>query len=80
VYKRQTGTILEEIGTVIFSYNDKDYRVTYFLALHDSSDAKGEAGRDPTWYNYPDAIKLITIPQMREVLESAALLINKHLA
>lgn len=71
-----TGTILEEISKVLFSYNDKDHRVAYFLTRYEASNAGGEPGREPTWVNSSDALKMITIPQMREVLESAVCLLK----
>jgi 8-oxo-dGTP pyrophosphatase MutT (NUDIX family) len=72
-----TGTILGAISNVLFSYNEKDYRVAYFLTLFEASKADGEPGREPTWVNYSDAMNMITVPQMKEVLESAVPMIKK---
>jgi ADP-ribose pyrophosphatase YjhB (NUDIX family) len=74
------GTVLCEITTSNFVSNDKEYRVTYFVARYESSDGDGEFGREPTWFSFEEAFDMITIPQMREVLEASVPLIEQNLA
>jgi len=73
------GAILNTITDVIFSYEEKDHKVTYFLALYESSPESGEAGRDPTWFSVEEAKSLITIPQLIRTIDSAVPLIRKYL-
>jgi mutator protein MutT len=73
------GTILDTIADVIFSYEEKDYKVTYFLALYENAPGSGEAGRDPTWVSVDEARSLITIPQLIQTLDASVPLIRKYL-
>jgi diadenosine hexaphosphate hydrolase (ATP-forming) len=73
------GVILYAITDVVFSYEEKDYKVSYFLTLYESSSGAGEAGRDPIWVSIEKAKSLITIPQLIQILDSAIPLIRKYL-
>ncbi len=73
------GIIIEKITDVLFSYEEKDHKVTYFLTKYESSPAAGEAGREPAWVSAEEAKNLITIPQLIETLDSAVPLIRKYL-
>jgi bis(5'-nucleosidyl)-tetraphosphatase len=73
------GAILDTVTEVIFSYEEKDHKVTYFLALYESTPGCGEAGRDPTWVSAEEAKSLITIPQLIQAIDSAVPLIRKYL-
>lgn len=74
------GVIINPISDVIFSYEEKDYKVTYFLALYESSPGSGEAGRDPKWVSAEEAKSLITIPQLIQTIDSAVPMIRKYLS
>jgi 8-oxo-dGTP pyrophosphatase MutT (NUDIX family) len=74
-----TGTVLCEILKSNFVSNEKEHRVTYFVARYESSDGDGEFGREPTWFSYEEATVMITIPQMREVLDASVPLIKQYL-
>jgi 8-oxo-dGTP pyrophosphatase MutT (NUDIX family) len=73
------GVIIDTVNDVIFSYDEKEYKVTYFLALYESSPGSGEAGREPTWVSAEEAKNLITIPQLIQTIDSAVPMIRKYL-
>jgi 8-oxo-dGTP pyrophosphatase MutT (NUDIX family) len=73
------GVILDSVTDVIFSHEEKEYNVTYFLAEYESAPYPGEAGREPTWVSAEEAKNLITIPQLIQTLDAALPLIRKYL-
>lgn len=74
------GIIIDTITDMIFSYEEKNHKVTYFLVQYEASPASGEEGRDPVWVTCECAKNMITIPQLVQTLDSAVPLIKKYLS
>ena len=66
------GKVLRFIAERSFEMNDSTYKVAYYLLRYDSTEGAGEPGRNPSWYPVDEALSMLSFPDTRELLRSAA--------
>ena len=59
------------IGDRTYTRDNVSYKVTYFLIRFSGMRDHGEPGRDPAWHTIPEALKLLTFSDARELLQEA---------
>lgn len=67
------GRITKEAGTLEYEFRNKSYRVTYFLFDYLEKVNNGEAGRDPKWFFWKDALSLLPFKELSNLLEKVML-------
>jgi 8-oxo-dGTP pyrophosphatase MutT (NUDIX family) len=65
-----TGRVLERLGDTTFSLGTNDVNVHYFLLEYVAQDDAAE-GRQVRWCTRSEAIRLLTFPKLRQLLERA---------
>lgn len=73
------GTSIQKIGILQYSINSRTYNVTYYISRFLYSDSDGEVGREPTWFSIDEALSVISIQDMREMLTLAVPVIKHYL-
>lgn len=62
------GSLVEYVGCTSYNYKSNEYKVHYYLLLTDDFGSPRE-GRLIKWCGYDEAMKLLTFPEIRGILE-----------
>ncbi len=64
------------VGMFEFIYNNKFFRVSYFLCKYIAVIGPGENGREPTWYSPEKAIEMLSFYDLKKLVEKTIHLIG----
>ena len=67
------GDPLGEAGAVIYEFNQKWYRVAYYFFRYRARRSDGEPGRSPGWFTPEEALKVLTLEQLRQLITATSL-------
>lgn len=65
------GEIIGSAGTILHTWNNKNYEVTYYLFNYGYNISSGEEGRDPAWFSPSDAYNLLPSDDLKELFRNA---------
>lgn len=74
------GEIVQFVGTLEFTGRAGPLRVEYFLISARSTNGLGEPNREPTWFGFDDALKIVEYEDTRRLLAKAKELYDRSLA
>ena len=72
------GHIVAPLGELRFEFNSEKFRVRYFLVQYENTTGKGD-GRRVRWHSLVEAIRILTFPNARELLEKHWELIDRRI-
>lgn len=65
------GEIIGCAGTILHTWNNKKYEVTYYLFNYGYTISPGEEGRDPAWFSPSDVYNLLPSDDVKELFRKA---------
>ncbi len=71
-----SGELVGYSGIRRFSFEDKNYSVSYYVYKFIKVVHEGEPGRDPQWCTVDEALNLITFADMKELIRGSLELIR----
>jgi 8-oxo-dGTP pyrophosphatase MutT (NUDIX family) len=63
------GEVVRRAGELEFQLDGNSYHVTYFLLRYLATKGGGEAGRDPRWCTVEEALRIVSFPDMKDMLK-----------
>jgi 8-oxo-dGTP pyrophosphatase MutT (NUDIX family) len=66
-----TGELIRELGMVSYENDNRVFEVRYFLFDYHTKLSDGEPGRNPSWYTFDEACKLLPFSQLQQILYGA---------
>ena len=74
------GQVIQFIGTLDFAARRGRVRVDYFLLAARGTSGPGEPNRDPTWFDFDEALKVLIYEDTRALLAKAREIYVRSLA
>ncbi len=74
------GQVIQLVGTLEFAARARRLRVDYFLLAAGGTSGPGEADRDPTWFDFDEAMKVLIYEDTRALLAKAREIYVRSLA
>lgn len=71
------GEIITRAGELDFKQNEKHCNVAYYLCRFLRKSGNGENGREPSWFDFDEAVERLYFPNSRQLLLSSLEKITK---